>query len=346
MRRLIIGSMRRGAGKTSVIVGLGQALGKKFGYLKPFGDRLLYRKKRLWDYDAALMTNIFHLEDNPEEMSIGFDHSKLRFMYDEDGTRQKLLEVVAHVERGRELVILEGGKDISYGVSVHLDSLSLAQHTGGALILVVSGDEGTILDDACFFKHRLSLAGIHFAGIIVNKVHDVEEFKTIHQGTLIDKGIPVLGTIPYAGELTHLSVAFLAECLFAKVIAGEGGLGREVRDIFVGAMSTDAAMRNPLFTKSGKLVITSGDRSDMILSALDGDTAGVVLTNNILPPANIISRATERNMPLLLVAADTYEVAKQTDDAERLLTKDDQGKIELLARLVRERVDLNSVLEA
>jgi BioD-like phosphotransacetylase family protein len=41
MRRLVFASMREAAGKTSVIVGLGRALGRPFGYMKPFGDRLL-----------------------------------------------------------------------------------------------------------------------------------------------------------------------------------------------------------------------------------------------------------------------------------------------------------------
>jgi BioD-like phosphotransacetylase family protein len=61
MEKVIVASMRESAGKTGVIVGLAKALGKKIGYIKPFGDRLLYRKKRLWDYDSALITDIFGL---------------------------------------------------------------------------------------------------------------------------------------------------------------------------------------------------------------------------------------------------------------------------------------------
>jgi len=58
MDRLVIASTRRSAGKTSVVVGLARALGKKYGYIKPLGDRLVYRKKRSWDYDAGLLTRI------------------------------------------------------------------------------------------------------------------------------------------------------------------------------------------------------------------------------------------------------------------------------------------------
>jgi BioD-like phosphotransacetylase family protein len=75
--------MHPNAGKTTLIIGLAKALQKKIGYIKPFGDRLLYRKKRLWDYDTALMNSIFGLEQDPAEMSIGFDHAPLLYIVDE-----------------------------------------------------------------------------------------------------------------------------------------------------------------------------------------------------------------------------------------------------------------------
>ena len=88
MNKWVMASMRRSAGKTSVIVGIAAALKKKMAYIKPFGERMLYRKKRLWDYDSALITNLFGLKEDPVDMSIGFDHSKLRYMYDQEGTQK------------------------------------------------------------------------------------------------------------------------------------------------------------------------------------------------------------------------------------------------------------------
>jgi hypothetical protein len=335
--------MRKSAGKTSMVVGLGRALGKKIAYLKPFGDRLLYRKKRLWDYDAALIQNIFGMQDNPVDLSIGFDHSKLSFMYDERGTKEKLNELIASVE-GRDLLFIEAGKNLAFGGSVHLDAVSLARHAGGRLVIVLSGDEGVIEDDATFIKRHLNLEGVDFAGILINKVHDLDDYKNTYAPRVRDLGIPILGVVPYRSELTHLSLGFLAESLFAKVIAGEKGLDRVVRNVFVGAMSTDAAMRNPLFGKEEKLVITSGDRSDMILAALEGDTVAVVLTNNIFPPSNIISRAAANQTPLMMVAADTYQVAKQIDDIERLLTANEADKINLLKDLAAQHIDAAALL--
>jgi BioD-like phosphotransacetylase family protein len=84
----------------------------------------------------------------------------------------------------------------------------------------------------------------------------------------------------------------------------------------------------------------------MILAALEGDCAAILLTNNILPPANLISLATERGVPMLLAAEDTFAVAKQVDDLELLLTRDDEEKVARLTALVREHLDLKAIVGA
>ena len=345
MNKILIASARESAGKTSVIVGLAKVSGKNCGYVKPFGDRLLYRKKRLWDYDAALVTNILDLHENPEDITIGFEHSKLRYMYDEQRTRAKIQELVANTSKGKDVLFIEGGRDLSYGASVRLDALSLAQGIGAAMIVIVSGNDDTIIDDIVFVKNYVNTSGIDLRGVILNKVHDLEDFKSTYLPEISKMGVRVLGLIPYQSNLRNFTVGYLSECLFSKVIAGESGLNNVVKNVFVGAMSTTEAMRNPLFNKENRLVITSGDRSDMVLAALDSNTIGILLTNNILPPSNIIAKASEMNIPLLLVPSDTYQVARQIDAMEPLLTRDNTGSIELLVGMVREGVNMDELFK-
>jgi hypothetical protein len=333
-------SMRRSAGKTSVIVGIAAALNRKMAYIKPFGERMLYRKKRLWDYDSALITNLFGLKEDPVDMSIGFDHSKLRYMYDQEGTQKKLLETVANIGKDKEILFIEGGRDLSYGMSVYLDTLSLAKYLGCRLVLVVSGEEDTILDDILFLKKHVDLAGVNLGGVIVNKVQNLEDFQNTHLPVIQKLGVRVLGVIPYQSDLTFFSVYYLADRLFAKVITGEGGLKKVIKNIVIGAWSANIFLQNPLFKKENKLVITGGDRTDMILAALEGDTSGIILTNNILPPSNIISKASEKNIPLLMVFSDTYQTAKQIESLEPLLTREDTEKVDLLKQLVEKHVHL------
>ena len=345
MDKFVVTSLRQGAGKTSIIIGITKALNRKIGYIKPFGERFLYRKKRLWDYDAALITNIFGLDENPEDMSIGFHHSKLLYMLDEETTREKLRELLASVGEGKDIFFAECGKDLTYGASVHLDALSLVRELKAQLIVVAGGDEDTILDDIIFFKKYIQLKDVRCKGIIINKVANIDDFRDTRLPRIKQYGVDILGIIPYYKELPYFSVSYLADRLFAKIITGEENLNRTVKSIFIGSMSAGAALQNPLFEEESKVVITSGDRSDMIVAALGSNASAVILTNNILPPPNLISKATQMNIPLLLVSADTYEIAKQIEGMESLPTKDDLGKIALIEQMVSTHVNLQALIQ-
>jgi uncharacterized protein len=342
MDRYVVTSLRQGAGKTSVIIGIARTLNRKIGYIKPFGERFLYRKKRLWDYDAALITNIFGLEDHPEEMSIGFHHSKLLYMLNEETTREKLQELLLSAGDGKEIFFAECGRDITYGASVHLDALSLARELNAELIVVASGDEDAILDDVIFFKKHIQLGEVHCKGIVINKVANAADFCNTRLPKIREQGIDVLGVIPYCRELSYFSVSYLADRLFAKIITGEENLNQTVRNIFIGSMSVGAALINPLFQEAGKVVITSGDRCDMIAAALESRSTALILTNNIFPPPDLIAKASGMGIPLLLVSAETYEIAKQIDGMESLPTKDDLDKIALIEQMVRSNLNLQA----
>jgi len=344
MEKLVIASVRKSAGKTSVIIGMAKSLKGKPGYMKPFGDRLLYKKKRLWDYDAALATNMLALEQDPENITIGFEHSKLRYMYDEKATKEKLVEIAACASKGKETLFVEAGRDLPYGVSVGLDAISIARAIDGKVVVVVSGDPESVVDDVTFLDKYVNAKGARLAGVIINKVQDVQDFKDTYLPRIEGVGIPVLGILPHHPELSKFSVGYLADRLFAKVITGEANMNRIVDNIFIGAMSATAALQNPQFKKGGKLIITSGDRSDMIVAALDTDTAAIIITNNVLPSSSIISKAAERNVPLLVVPGDTYGTARQIEGMEPLLTKDDTAKAELLAESVKKNVNMKALL--
>ena len=342
MDKFVITSMRQSAGKTSLIIGLAKALNKKMGYLKPFGARLLYKKKRLWDYDAALITHIFNLDENPEDMSIGFHHSKLLYSLDEKATAAKLLKALDHIGNNKDLIFVEAGKDIFYGTSVYLDAISLTKTLEGRLLIMVSGDEDAIIDDLSFLTKYIRMDGLHFMGVVINKVVKIDDFNEIYLPRIRQMGIPVLGVIPSFPELTYYSAQYLADRMFAKVLAGESGLNRQVRNIIVGSMGADSAMKSPLFQGHHQVVIASGDRCDLILTSLENNVAAVILSNNIVPSSVILAKAENMGIPLLLVSTDTHQTAKQIDGIEPLPTRDDTEKITMIEKMVRDHVDLKA----
>ncbi|MDY0045767.1 MAG: DRTGG domain-containing protein, partial [Syntrophales bacterium] len=301
-------------------------------------------KKLLWDYDAALITSIFDLSRNPENMSIGFDHSKVRYKYDEKTITKKISEMTAPEEGEETHVFIEAAETLSYGAFAYLDALSLARYTGGKFIIVTGGDDETIMDDIYFLKKYITMEHIDFGGVIINKVPNPEEFKSKYSEILKDAGIHIIGILPYVDELMHLTVNNLVDRLFPRIIAGSSGLANSIKNIFIGTMSGKAALQNLHFVHGvEKLVITTGDRSDMIISALESDTSCILLTNDIMPDSNIISKASELGIPLLLVIEDTYRIAQLIEKMEALLTRGDTGKINALKKIVIENVDMETL---
>ena len=346
MKTLVVSSLSRNAGKTSLILGLARNCDGKIGYMKPLGDRLYYKKKRLWDHDAALMVRLFKLSDAAEDITLGFEHAKLRYVADEAGIGERVKQAAARIAEGKDLLFVEGGASLTFGCSIQLDSVALARHLNAELLAVASGAEDAVMDGLRFLKRQVNLTDVRFKGAVINQVEDVEDFKSTYAPELTEANIPVLGIIPYVGELGIPTAQTVADALFAKVIAGEEGLMKRIERIFVGAMSPAAVKRYPEFELPRKLVITSGDRSDMILTALEGDTSAIVLTHNIVPPSNIISKATDRKVPLLLVKQDTFQAAKVVDDMDRLISWEEPDKIDLLAQLVKDHVDMAAITGA
>jgi BioD-like phosphotransacetylase family protein len=66
--------------------------------------------------------------------------------------------------------------------------------------------------------------------------------------------------------------------------------------------------------------------------------------SEILPSSNIISKAQERNIPMLLVPQDTYQVATNIDNLEILLTKEDSEKLSLVEQLIQKHVNVKEML--
>jgi len=344
VKSLIVASTREDAGKTSTIIALARILNKRFGYLKPLGDRFLYRKKRLWDYDASLLTQLFGLGEEPETISIGFDHSKLRYMYDRAAIFEEYNRIVNQVGADREAVFIECGKDLAYGASVYLDPLTISQETGAPALILAGGGENEIADDLAFIKRFVGSDEANVAGVIINKVVQMEDFCQVHLPEIEKLGVNVLGVLPYRPEFETISLSAVADKLFAKVLGGEDGLQNRVRSVVVGAMSVGAALVNPHINDPGKLVITSGDRSDMILAMMETEgTAGIVLTNDIIPPSNIVAKASGQNVPLLVVSGDTYSTALQIERIRPLLRAEDTAQIESLTALVSDHVDMGAI---
>ena len=127
MKKLIITSTRTHAGKTTIGTGIALNSGKNCGYFKPLGDRPVYDKKTLVDRDTEVFKVWLGLDMEPAECCIGFEHEKVRSSCEADGTNKTLADKFAGVSAGRELMIVETGRNFTFGSSLCMDANSIAR---------------------------------------------------------------------------------------------------------------------------------------------------------------------------------------------------------------------------
>ncbi|MCU0861256.1 MAG: DRTGG domain-containing protein, partial [Methanomassiliicoccales archaeon] len=94
---------------------------------------------------------------------------------------------------------------------------------------------------------------------------------------------------------------------------------------------------------SRKALITGGDRSDIQMAALTTDTSCLVLTGGLYPDKQVIAKAYERKVPILLTSMDTLHAAETIDHLIARIDPEDSLKIEKVRRLVGDNVDIDAV---
>ena len=356
-----------GVGLTSTSLGLARGLqreGLQVGFCKPVGKLDRDRVGRERSCELARLT----LQVEVPEAIAGSRALELV----SEGEEQTLLEeVVALYERAAEnadVVVVEGlvsNDRVFYATSVNT---GIAHALDAQIVLV--GSPGDDTPEQCASAIEAAARaygdlGPRLVGCVLNKVRGVAEapasldvltedgVEPVHESAarpyceaLEAEGIHCLGLIPYSPLLSAPRVQDVARALGAQVLR-PGDLDRRVLHVAVAAMTVPNALR---MIRPGSLVITPGDRTDMLmataLAALSGvPTAALVLSGGLAPDANVMELcepAFEQGLPLLRVAGQTFEVARQALEMNLDVPVDDRERIELVMNTVAKVLDLDA----
>lgn len=330
-KNIIISSLDEKSGKTTVALAIAKLSNMKVGYMKPIGDNPIYKEKRVEDYDAIIFKEIFKIENEACEMCLGLRHSKILHFYED--IEKEFMDRYNRLSTEKELFIIEGGEYLWRGCSLKLDAISISKKINADIIFVVSGDFFEMVDEIDY----LSKQNLQIKGIILNRVEEEEAEKM--KTEIENRGLRFLGYLPIIEELKAMKVRYIAEKLFANIVAGEKGLDKYVKNIFIAALSASEIKRHPDFKKENKLIITGGDRADVITACIEDGTSGIILTNNIVPSANILAKANEKEIPLLSVRPDTYTVAKLVENILPTILPEEENKIKEIVRKARINIE-------
>jgi len=116
---------------------------------------------------------------------------------------------------------------------------------------------------------------------------------------------------------------------------------RKLNDHYYNAIAAGGISANAI----KKAVIMGGDRADMAVTALETDTSCLILTGNLFPPAQVLSLADEKNVPVILVPYDTYTTVEKLNEF-KMYAHLEPEKIETWKKLIEENINWKEILEA
>jgi len=360
MRKIFIAATKQNDGKTTVSLGIIKNLQQKFGkvgFIKPIGQRYLEEQGLKIDEDSILIEEVCGIKCGLKDMSPiavekGFTEKYIT-KPDKKNISGQIQNSFRRISKNQELVVIEGTGHAGVGSVFDHSNATVAKLLGSKVIIISSGGVGRPIDEIVLNKALFEKEGVKVLGVIINKVLPDKFAKIsgfVRKG-LERKGIDVLGVLPYDPMLARPTIEQILEETDFEVICGKEYLERSVAKVFVAAMEPADAVR---YISEDSLMITPGDREDMIMSALScfresGNkklkVCGMVLSCGITPEAPVMNLLEKAQIPVLLAKSDTYDVATCLHDLTVKIRPCDKDKIETVVKLIQENVDFKKILK-
>jgi len=224
---------------------------------------------------------------------------------------------------------------------VHLSTPEIAKDLGATVLCLVNFRDISAIDDILMQKEMFVAQGIENIGIILSMVPPMLK-KTINENIrpyLEELGLAFCGVLYDNRELFSPTVGEILRALNGEMVIGSDKMDLLIDQFIVGSMSPENALK---WFRRGKdkAVITSGDRTDICLAALETDTNLLILTGGLGPEIGTVTRARELGVPIMMTALDTYGTSKIVDDLLGTVTVDNREKIAAVERIVGDALQL------
>ncbi|WP_243357821.1 phosphate acetyltransferase [Fundidesulfovibrio terrae] len=330
------------SGKSAICLGVMQLLLKDFQRVAFFRPIISGNAQGKKDHDINLILSQFYLNMRYEE-TFAYTLDQARDMINQ-GKHTVLLENILSkykdLEARYDFVLCEGtdfvGGDSAFEFDINAE---IAANLGCPVILVANGHDknaANLVATTQIAIDTFSEKGLDIFATIVNRVDPGIEQKVLEGLTCkyIGGQDCLTYAIPEEPTLGKPTVGDVTKWLGAQVLYGKDQLDTPIDDYIVAAMQVGNFLD---YLKKGALVITPGDRADVVLgcyasrlSTAYQDVAGIVLTGGIEPHQNIkklIDGWTGVPLPVLLAEGHTYKVARILMDLYGRIESDDQKKI-------------------
>jgi phosphate acetyltransferase len=343
------------SGKSLVALGLvNMLLGKtkRIGYFKP-----IINVDPLDSKDVHIETTIayFNLGIRYED-SYGFTRSQAMGEMEQENQGSMMNTIIRKykkIEEEYDFTVIEGSDFVGEGTAFEFElNLSVAKNLAAPVIVVSSGanrSTADIVSGALNVLRNFHSREVQVIAVVVNKVR-AEQVEDVRQllTNAIDDGT-VLAIIPENKSLASPSMKEIFENLNGELLIGEQQLNNQVDNFVIGAMNVPNFLNH---LKDNVLIITPGDRGDMIIAALQANSsanypkvAGIVLTAGYQPeePIMRLLKGLDTVIPIIFVQTGTFETSQKIGAIKSRITPDNTKKIQLAISIFEKSVDLQAL---
>lgn len=264
-----------------------------------------------------------------------------------------IIEKYKRLEERYDFVLVDGTSFAGDNTVIEMDiNVLIAKNLGIPSIIVGSGAGKTaeeLVDNLYLAYDSFKQKEVEVLAVIANKVLP-EKMELIT--TRLKKSLPetvLVNTIPIISSLNNPTIQELVKVLNAKVLFGSAFLNNQIGSFSVGAMQ----LRNYLVhLKENGLVITPGDRADIILGALQANESvnypsisGIVLTGNILPEESILKliEGLSTVVPIIAVEEGTYLITNKIGAIKPKIYTNNKEKIVTAIHTFENYIDVDSL---
>ena len=352
-KAIYITTIESNSGKSLVSLGLLRMMlnkSSKVGYFRPIINK---GKNRAFDDHTNTALKYFNLDLKYEDCYT-YEQSEIVALLSEGKTDEVIQKIINHykkLETEFDYVLIEGSDFSGEGGFTEVDvNLMIAKNLGVPVLIVGAGNgkkKKDFINTMQLTYHSFIKKEVAVIGLIANKI-EVDELDYISQE--LKKVIPIeipIDVIPNINFLANPTVKEVVDVLNGNVLFGHQFLDNSIDSFMTGAMQ----LRNYLTRiEDNSLVITPGDRADIILGALQANIStnypkisGIILTGGLLPEDSILKLidGAQTTVPIVAVQGGTFEVSNKIGSVNPKIYESNSKKILMALDTFDTYVDVN-----
>ena len=351
---IYVATIEPNSGKSVVVLGLMRMLlGKtaKVGYFRPIIEDI-----KVGEMDNHINTVVSYFEiDINYKKTYAFTRSQVLDLYNQGKSGKVIDEIIKkykNLEERFDFILVEGTDFSHENSSLELDINLLISKNLGLPAIIVSQGDGKLLSDVVDnvqLAHDTFKEEVDVLSIMTNKINpdEVSTLKSLLKAR-INSGTDIT-VIPKINSLASPTVKEIVKTLKGNILFGHDMLNNQVDNFNVATMQ----LRNYLNQlKDDCLVITAGDRADIILGSLQANRSknypkisGIILTGGLMPEESILKliEGLSSIVPIISVKGGTFSVANEIGKIKSRIYAENIEKIETSIATFEKHVDTDKL---